>query len=185
MFGDPTDFAIEAMIEPHLIPPSSPWGRMRIWCQNTPMGNIDEECCGISATFDRLNLIAENVKFFWLDEFNQKSPIEIIDFLDAVLFGWCGAVELEDDRTIEQIHADMDKYGRFSFLTNWGEQFDESGKTFLLCPPTGGVHIVSRFFSSESNFSLLTTQRTFCTTVFAANDWFNKQRQALSRFNYD
>jgi hypothetical protein len=180
MFGNPSEFAIEAMIEPDLVPPTTPWGRMRIWCQNVSMGNIEDEHCGLDHAFDSLNEIAKNIDSYWLDEFASMEPIEIIDLLDGALFGWHGDVELEDDRSLDEIRIDVSRYGRFSFLTNWGEQFDGIDKPFILCPPTGAVHIISRYFSSESNFTLLTTRHEFCSVVFESMSWFNQQRQALS-----
>lgn len=180
IFGNTFTFAIEAMIEPHLVPPSIPWGRMRIWCQGTPLGNIEDEHCGLDHSFDCLNQIATQIDSYWLDEFTSMTPRQIIDLLDARLFGWCGDEELEDERSIEEIRLDADRYGRFSFLTNWGEQFDAIQKPFILCPPTGAVHIISRGFDPECNYTLLTTREDFCSAVHSSNAWFHEQRHALS-----
>jgi hypothetical protein len=42
IFGDKNDFAIEAGVEPDLVPPSLLWGHMRIWCAGVPLGNIND-----------------------------------------------------------------------------------------------------------------------------------------------
>lgn len=145
IFGDTSSFAIEAMIEPHLVPPSIPWGRMRIWCQGVSLGNFDDEHCGLDQSFDGLHHIASQLDSYWLDEFASMPPIEIIDLLDAHLFGWCGDEELEDERSLEEIRKDVDRYGRFSIMTNWGEQFDGIEKPFILCPPNwSGPHSLQR-----------------------------------------
>lgn len=180
IFGKPSSFAIEAMIEAHLVSPSTPWGRMRIWCQGVPLGDIEEEYCGLDQAFDRLFQIATNIDSYWTDEFASMLPLEIIDLLDAKLFGCCGDEEVEDDRTIDQIRIDADHYRRFSFLTNWGEQFDRVVNPFLLCLPTGEVCILSRAFALAPNHTLLTTKEDFCSTVLVANSWFQIQRTALS-----
>ena len=41
------------------------------------------------------------------------------------------------------------KYGRFNFLTNWGEMFDRDGKSFIFCTPAGEVRVLNRVAAPE------------------------------------
>ena len=45
IFGNKKDFAIQAIIEPNLKPPSSVWGRFSVWVENVSIGDYNEEHC--------------------------------------------------------------------------------------------------------------------------------------------
>lgn len=75
-FGDKTTFAIEAMIEPHLQPPSKPWGRMCIWCEGVSIGDINEEHCGLKV-FRFLSSLINDFDDLWLDEFEGLTDLEL------------------------------------------------------------------------------------------------------------
>jgi hypothetical protein len=180
LFGDKSTFAIETMIEPDLTPPSAPWGRMRIWCQGVSLGNIDDQYCGLDHAFAKLAELARDLDTLWRDEFSTMREPALLDYLDECLFGTQGEHDLPYDRSPEEVRADWERYGAFSFLTNWGEQFDRCGKPYIVCPPGEEVRIISREFPPEGRHSVATSKTAFCDSVIAASVWFAQQRAALN-----
>ena len=73
LFGDRAGFAIEAMVEPLLPVPSAVWGRMRIWCENTPIGNIDETCCALYPSYMCFGDLLTNLPHLWRSEFEDEA----------------------------------------------------------------------------------------------------------------
>lgn len=142
IFGSTETFAIEAMTEEGLAPPSAAWGRMRVWCQGTSMGDFSDEHCGLPYShFLNLN---EDLSSLWLPEFESMSALDLCNHLDGLIYGYHGDVELNDARTSEEICRDSMKYSKFSFLTNWGEMFDSVEKSFICCTPAGEVRVLNR-----------------------------------------
>lgn len=142
IFGKPDQFAIEAMVEPYLVAPSSVWGRMRVWCAGTPLGDYSSEHCGLpGAHFEELG---HKVLTLWRGEFNGLSNDQIFDLLDFRLYGYVDGIEMPDDRTDVQVDQDAAAYGRFNFLNNWGEMFDQIGKAFILCPDGASTRVLYR-----------------------------------------
>ncbi|NGZ84922.1 hypothetical protein [Duganella aceris] len=139
LFGSIDSFAIESMTEPNLRAPSQVWGRMRIWCEGTEIGDYSDEHCGLFDAYAGFRELRGLLAWNWMSEFNGLSDKDLWDFLDGALFGYHGDVELHDSRTIDECRADWVRYGKFSFLTNWGEQFDKNGKSFIVCSPDGVV----------------------------------------------
>jgi hypothetical protein len=178
LFGNKATFAIEAVIEPGLQPPSTSWGRMRIWCADVSIGNIEEEHCGLDNAFDEFRSLVTKLDGLWSDEFEGMTDLELWNLLDGLLFGYHGDVEIDDDRTLEQMDADSSKYGKFVFLTNWGEPFDNGGKSFLFHHPEGRVKILNRRLPFGKGISLSTSKEAFCSAIQEAASWFDQQRIA-------
>lgn len=179
IFGDKSTFAIETMIEPNLQLPSTPWGRMCVWCDGVSIGDINEEYCGLEV-FDKLSSIILQLNNLWLSEFEGLSDLDLWNVLDGLLFGYHGDVEIYDERSLEQIQSDAKKYGKFNFLTNWGEQFDRGGKSFIFHHPKGRIKILNRNLPIEKGISLETSTEAFCNVITEATSWFEEQRIALS-----
>ena len=179
LFGSKDNFAIETMIEPDLKPPSTPWGRMCIWCNGVAIGDIDEEHCGLEV-FGILSSLITQLNDLWLDEFEGFSDLELLNYLDGFLYGYHGDVEIIDNRSDEQIHFDVEKYSKFNFLTNWGEQFDRGGKSFIFHNPNGRIKILNKKLLLEKGIALETSTEDFCSVIVEAVSWFEKQRIALS-----
>lgn len=95
LFGHKEDFAIEAMVEPDLIPPSSVWGRMCIWCEGTPLGDYLEEHCGLPS--GHLEELARDLPTLWHKDFEGMSDANIFRYLDALLYGYRDGIEIADD----------------------------------------------------------------------------------------
>ena len=179
IFGNKTTFAIEAMIAPDLKPPSAPLGRMCIWCEDISIGDINEEHCGLEA-IEIFSSLIPKIDSLWLAEFEGKTDLELWDFLDGILYGYHGDVEIDDQRTIEQMSNDASKYSRFSFLTNWGEQFDKDGKSFIFHHPEGKIKILNKDLENWNGMSLSTSKEAFCYAIREAASWFIQQQQLLS-----
>jgi len=69
IFGDKFKFAIETMIEPDLVTPSPAWGRMCLWIEGVPFGDIHDEHCGLGPSFDQLSRVVKRIDSLWLPEF--------------------------------------------------------------------------------------------------------------------
>lgn len=130
------------MTEEGLALPSAPWGRMRVWCQGISIGDFSDECCGLP--YSHFLDLKEDLPSLWLPEFEGMSVLDLCNHLDGLIYGYHGDVELNDARTSEEICRDSMKYGKFSFLTNWGEMFDSEEKSFICCTPAGEVRVLNR-----------------------------------------
>src|SRR6266699_7334177 len=98
VFGDPADFAIEAGLEPDLPPGSAPWGHMRIWCCSTPLGDIDNRHNGLYVT--SFVEMADALDLLWAPELEGLDDTATWNFLDGLLYGYHGEVEVPDDRSV-------------------------------------------------------------------------------------
>lgn len=174
IFGNKKDFAIEVMIEPDQESPTSIWGRMCIWVSNTQVGNFNEPYCNLCAACDDFEDTSKNINSLWSSKFENLSELQVINFLDEKLYGYHGEIEVEDNRTSEEINHDWDVYGKFNFLTNWGEMFD-GYKAFLLKSPNGDISILSRDFKSNGDFSFQCSEFSYKKAVKELTHWYNKK----------
>jgi hypothetical protein len=180
LFGDTNHFAIEAMVEPGLSAPSSVWGRMRVWCQGQFLGDYSEEHCALYPAYRLFKRLDSNLPNLWKKEFNELSDAALFDLLDGLLFGYHGDVELDDNRTLEQCQIDAEAFGKFSFLTNWGEQFDRAGKSFIVCPEASTVNVLNRSSPSEGLVSLHAPVSSVQEAIHEFCGWFEQLQAQLS-----
>ncbi|AMP39295.1 hypothetical protein CJO78_17350 (plasmid) [Ralstonia solanacearum] len=181
LFGNPQQFAIEAMLEPGIQPPSSVWGRMRVWCQGVPLGDFSEPCCGLGQAYGGFKDMVHVLPTLWRREFEDLSDLELADKLDVLLYGHRGDVEVEDDRPLEACRRDWDDYAKHGFLTNWGEQFDRTGKAFLFSKHASSVTILARVQGTSTEIMRLeTTRDAFCTAALEFADWFDAMAVQLA-----
>lgn len=117
MFGDPSNFAIEAITEPHLVAPSAVWGRMCIHIGPIVLGDFTDEHCGLYGAYCGFKKLLTTESQLWDDAFVGLTREQIHDLARNAIYG-------DDDRSMEAILADSQQYRRFDFLTNWDEQFD-------------------------------------------------------------
>lgn len=85
LFGNPTDFAIEAMTEPHLSAPSALWGRMRVVCDKQIYGDYENPHCALYPAYCQFRWFRENVADLWDSSFNGLSNSELHDLLDHAI----------------------------------------------------------------------------------------------------
>src|SRR4051794_10065205 len=100
LFGERTDFAIEAEVEPDLTAPSAVWGRMCIWCRGLRLGNFEESSCALDASFVGFAGISSHLDEIWDDELAGLDDQAAWNFLDGLLYGYHGELEIEDSRTL-------------------------------------------------------------------------------------
>lgn len=183
IFGNKADFAIEAMIEPHLKPPSIPWGRMCIWVEGKFIGDYDDPHCGLGSACQGFSEKIDELNALWLDSFTELSDLGVWNFLDALLYGYQGNEELEDDRTVEQSISDSNMYSKFDFLTNWGEMFDRDGKSFLLKQPNGYLKVLNFDYEENRVNSYQCSELSFRKAVKEFVDWYDQQEDSLGSEN--
>lgn len=117
MFGDPTDVAIEAMTEPHLVAPSAVWGRMCLHIGDVVLGDFSHSHCSLYGAYCEFKELLDIPRPLWDESFDGLSHEQIHDLVRNAIYG-------DDERSMEAILADLQRYRNFDFLTNWGEQFD-------------------------------------------------------------
>jgi hypothetical protein len=174
-FGSTGDFAIEACVEPDLAPPNAVWGRMQVWCRHIPLGKIERRYCHLGPAYHGFCDLVRGLSEAWDESLATLDDRAAFNFLDGLLYGYCEGVEIEDGRSLRQIRADAARYGKFDFLTNWGEPFD-GYKAFLMCPPQGDVRVLCREIPSlradVSKSAVLSAAGSFVT-------WYEEQEQRL------
>jgi len=143
VFGDPADFAIEAGGEPDLQAPSAVWGHMWVWCRGVALANLDDRHCALYTAYKSFEWMSGQLDDLRDPELEVLDATAAWNFLDGLLYGYHGDVELTDDRTEAQCLADSRRWGRHDFLTNWGEQFD-GWKAFVFALPGDLIRILYR-----------------------------------------
>lgn len=180
IFGRPADFAIEAMSQPALNIPSAVWGRMRVWCQGVSIGDFTNEYCSLYVAYLGFKACETKLSKLWRYEFSELSDLQILNFLDERLYGCHGDIDIHDGRTVEECRKDWAEYGDFNFLTNWGEQFDQNGKSFILCRPDGNVCIFNRSVPAEYGVVLRAPLLIVRSAMRDFVTWFEGEVQRLS-----
>jgi hypothetical protein len=178
-FGDPSDFAIEAIVEPDLIPPSAVWGRMCVWCRGCALGDLSETHCALYPAFTAFQALPDWLEDRWENRFEGLSGKELYELLEGA--SWANVADAGMPVPIEwenRLHRTVNPW-KFRFLCNWGEQFD-GASAFLVCGPNENPLILSKRFTESSSFvevsreGLLKASREFVK-------WFEEQQRHLSR----
>ncbi len=100
--------------------------------------------------------------------------------MDGKLYGYHGDVELEDDRSPEECERDWEIYGVHDFLTNWGPQFDRSGKSFIFSLPSEGVRILNKHLPDGRGMALDAPVMAIRLAIREFVFWFETQATRLS-----
>lgn len=101
------------------------------------------------------------------------------NFLDGLLYGFNGDTEIADDRSEEECRRDWALYGMFNFLTNWGEQFDQGGKSFIVCTPTQQVRILNRCLPPGHGLSVEASLFQVVHAISGFLGWFEAEASRL------
>ncbi|MEO2091856.1 MAG: hypothetical protein ABGY75_20575 [Gemmataceae bacterium] len=177
LFGDRSDFAIEAGVEPELKPPSAVWGHMCVWCRGVALGDLNDPHCGLAHAYSSFQQFPGQLDRLWAPELEGLDDIATWNFFDGLLYGYHVDVEVPDDRTAGECSADWMRWGAHDFLTNWGEQFDGC-KAFVTCPPGDMLRIYFRRRSDPVRCVEVTRAGfTAASTQFVK--WFEQQEQRL------
>ena len=179
IFGSTDTFAIEAIIEPDLEAPSAVWGRMRIWCQGVSIGDISTSCCALYPSYLGFRDLLGALPSLWCPAFTKLSDIQLWNRLDGLLYGYHGDEPVEDERSLEQLEQDHQNYRKFDFLTNWGEQFDQGGKSFIVCTPAQQVRILNRHFPEGYGLGLHASLFQVASAIKNFMHWFEHEARRL------
>lgn len=184
LFGSKSEFAIEAMIEPGLVPPSSVYGRMQVWCANLSIGDFSNPRCSLYPAYLGFKQLVTALPNLWRSDLDGLSDEQLIDRLDRLLYGSQGDELLEDDdRTVVECRRDWEKYGAFNFLTNWGEQFDREGKAFIFCPPAQPAKILVLRRGSNTVLPLHASIPAAADAIDKFLRWFDESSALLANQN--
>ncbi len=183
LFGKKNDFAIEAMTEPHLKVPSQPWGRLCVWVAGNEIGDYDDPHCGLYPSYESFNEICGILNELWEIEFEHITDIEIWNYLDELLYGYHGNIEINDKRNLNEMCADADKYSKYNFLTNLGEMFDRDGKSFILKTPNGKLKILNFDYNENIINSYLCNEFSFRSAIKDFSAWYEEKLQILDSDN--
>jgi hypothetical protein len=179
LFGNKELFAIEAMSEPELEAPSAVWGRMRVWCEDASIGDYEEPFCALYSAYCGFKNLTTTLPRLWADELEGLSEGELWNHFDGLLYGYRGDVALQDERTLEQCQADSRIWSKYNFLTNWGEQFDNGGKSFILCTPPGVVCVLNQTFPPERGVCARAPLSEVLNAIYQYLNWFKGESARL------
>ena len=119
-----------------------------------------------------------HVDDLWEDALNGLDDLATWNFLDGKLYGYHGDIEIDDQRTDNQIYFDSRRFGKFTFLTNWGEQFD-GYKSFLIALPSKSLRVLSRAFANPPGLGVNISRAGFVQAAQAFVEWFQSQERRL------
>ncbi len=179
MFGDPGRFAIEAMSEPDLQAPSAVWGRMCLHVGPVVLGDITNEHCGLYGAYSGLAELINNTTRLWDDSFAGLTHERIHDLVHAAIYK-------DDERSLDAIQADAGRYGRFDFLTNWGEQFDGFSSVIVQCEDTTTTILHRPYLAQEPQrrsgafISATCSSADFRKACVAFINWFDSETARLT-----
>ncbi len=164
MFGNPSVYAIEAYHEYSTL--SGVWGRMCLHIGSAAFGDIAEPYCMLDHAFEELAQLTEHTNHLWDEEFEELSDSDLYELLDTRLYR-------DDGRSVEEMRSDWCQYGRFHFLTNWGEMFDSAPKSFIVCP--GSMIRVLWRDEAERHRSSEIPRSEFAVATGEACSWYRRQ----------
>ena len=181
LFGDKNVFAIETMLDEDQVDSGNVFGRLCLWCENVPLGRIEEENCGLEA-FELLSDLIAVVDDLWLEEFDGLSDRELKNRLNSALYGCDEDDEVAvgfDEGSLEEMRGDLIKYRNFDFLTNWGEMFDRGGKSFVFHQPRGSIRIINVAHFRMTGHALVTPVAAFVSAIKDAVTWYRAAQADL------
>lgn len=147
MFGDPSQFAIEAELEPG--PDYGPVqgknlaGRIRVWIGNREVGRFDEPACWLGPPLLHLLRMRNIVDQLWDPSLENLSMDALFDRLDYLCFSsHRGKLLTENWGKVEweEMERESEGFSQFPFLLNSSEAFD-GWKAFLVRPTT--THLIA------------------------------------------
>jgi len=151
---------------------------MCVWCRGVSLGKLHERYCGLGYAVERFAWLADNLSSLWADELDGLDDIAAWNFLDGLLYGYHGDIELASTRTLAELRRDAVVWRRFDFLTNWGEQFD-GYKSFLLCPPGDDARVLSRQLSAHMGRGVSVSKRALVMASAEFVRWFDGESARL------
>jgi hypothetical protein len=145
---------------------------MQVWCRRSAIGDIADEHCGLHHAYCGFKALQESLPKLWSREFDGLSGAALWDRLDTLLYVG------DDDRTVEECRQDWERYGQFNFLTNWREQFDGNGKSFIFCSPAGVVWILNQSLPNGISCEVQLADVQSAIGEYLA--WFEREQRRLA-----
>ncbi len=169
IFGNPSNFAVEALVEPGPEFSSSfggnVAGRMRLLVGGISVGDIDEPSCIPRVFSEHLTELCATSHTLWHPSLSGVPPEMQFQMLDDALFLGGGSPELEGcQETI--------------FLTNVSEAFDPI-KGFVLSPSPDEIVVLLRLGEGGPLIHRNIPYVEFCNVAAAFAQWVNEQERAL------
>ncbi len=178
-FGNCKDFAIEAFVESELTPPSPPWGRLRIWVDGKSFGDFDDPHCGLFPAYDGFKSMLENFNDLYDQNLLELPTDELYEKIDKALYGvWVGEEFLD-----EEPEEGDELYWRHNFLTNWGEMFDRTEKSYVFKTDDGRLMVIQPKDDEPEIATYFCSANEFTKVVMQFLKWHDREVLRLSGKN--
>lgn len=165
LIGTTQTFGIECYHEPIPNATSPVFGRMCIWAEGVPLGDIEEPACMLNVTEGHLSDTISKLESLTDNSLPKCCDRSLFDFLDQALY-------LDNERSTEEVMEDAEKYFKFDFLTNGGESFDRT-KSFVV---SSGTNVCLLFTDCKEQFySALIPQELFVGVITSFFVWIKKE----------
>lgn len=177
LFGNPSDFAIEAEVDPGIRPPSAVWGSMCVWCQGRALGDLSERGCALYPAYCGFRAIPDLLVDRWEQGFASLSGTDLYELLEGASWTEVAAAGLQVPPEWQGRLCRGPSPWRYRFLANWGEQFDRDS-AFLVCPPGGSVMILAERFA-DTGGCVEVTRAGMLEAAEQFVRWFREQSDRL------
>jgi len=170
LLGRKSDFAVECYHEPNY-PNEHGWvfGRMCVWVQGSPLGDLDEPACMLNVTEGHVQDCLDRLDELWDEAVDGLSDSDAFQFLDSALYA-------DDDRPNQQVYEEAVRFSKFDFLTNWGESFNGT-KAFLL--RSGADFRILYRLPSGSLAGGIVTGDVLVATMRGLLDWLAVEKKSV------
>jgi hypothetical protein len=169
IFGNPSSFAVEAVVEPGSeFPPAfgaNVAGRMRVLVGGQSVGDINEPSCWLRPLSDHLCGLCVPDRLLWHPVLEGVLPNEQFEMLDEALFKGGGNPDLETCRDT-------------TFLTNISEAFDPI-KGFALSPSPERIVLLLKLEEGGPLVQCDISSAEFCGVADAFASWIGEQECTL------
>jgi hypothetical protein len=169
IFGNPLNFAVEALVEPGPeFPPSfggNVAGRMRLHVGGLSVGDVSKPSCVPRVLSEHLAELCATSRLLWHPLLASIPPEEQFQMLDEALFLGGGNPELEE------CHETI-------FLTNVSEAFNPV-KGFALSPSPEEILLLLRLDEGGPIVHRNIPYAEFCNVTAAFAHWVGEQERAL------
>ena len=169
LFGNPSNFAVEAVVEPGPeYPPSfgrNFAGRMRLVVGGVSVGDISEPSCIPRQLSEHLTEMCAASRTLWHSSLSGATPEKQFQMLDEALFLGGGKPELEE------CHMTI-------FLTNVSEAFDPV-KGFVLSPSPDEIVLLLRLEEGGPLIHRKIAYAEFSGVTAAFAHWVTEQERTL------
>lgn len=169
IFGNPSNFAVEAVVEPGPeYPPSfgrNVAGRMRLIVGGVSVGDISEPSCIPRHLSEHLTELCTTSRTLWHSSLSGATPEKQFQMLDEALFLGGGKPELEG------CHETI-------FLTNVSEAFDPV-KGFVLSPSPDEIVLLLRLEEGGPLIHRKIPYAEFSGVTAAFAHWVTEQERTL------